>query len=431
MIADLERDIPSNWLTTSTRFLFHVLNGSTPASNEASFWNGDIFWATPEDIGSLQGKVLNDTRRKITKDGYENSGAQIAPVGSILLTTRAPVGNLALTGIPLCTNQGCRLLVPKSDHVDTNFFYYQLQARRSELESYAAGTTFQELSATQLKAFQLWLPPLAEQQTIGKYLDHETSKIDTLIAELDDLLKLVAEKRQATISHAVTRGINPGVPLVDSGVDWIGEIPEHWDVISLKYLSESIQTGPFGSQLHAEEYVDNGIPVINPSHIRDGRIIPDPFITVDQETWSRLSRHHLQDGDIVFARRGEMGRCGLVEPHQEGWICGTGSIRVRLWKSLANPKYINIVLSLRGIKELLELESVGSTLDNLNTEIVGSIYLPVPPVAEQLEIVKYLDYEATRLNELATAIQETIELLQERRSALIAAAVTGKIRVTE
>lgn len=350
-----------------------------------------------------------------------------APV--IVIGRKGSYGKLNWSDEPVFASDTTFFVDSSTTRHHLRWIYYLLHTLNLDVGSHEAAVP--GLNRETAYSRTVLVPPLYEQQSIAGFLDHETSKIDTLIVELNDLLKLVAKKRQATISNAVTRGINPDVPLVDSGVEWIGEIPEHWWVISLKYLSDSIQTGPFGSQLHAEEYIDNGVPVINPSHIRDGRIIPDPFITVDQETWSRLSRHHLQEGDIVFARRGEMGRCGLVEAHQEGWICGTGSIRVRLSRRITNPKYINTVLSLRGIKELLELESVGSTLDNLNTEIVGSIYLPVPPLAEQLEIVKHLSHETERLNELTGAIQETIELLQERRSALIAAAVMGKIRVTE
>lgn len=320
----------------------------------------------------------------------------------------------------------------KFHQIDQRFCYYLLHSYDLAKIFYSlGGGVRQSMNYADLKHLPLLLPPSLEQQAIAGFLDHETAKFDTLIGELDDLIQLVAEKRQAIISHAVTRGINPNVALVESGVEWIGKIPEHWDVINLKYLSESIQTGPFGSQLHAEEYVDGGVPIINPSHIRDGRIVPDPSVSVDPETWSRLSRHHLIEGDIVFARRGEMGRCGLVEFDQDGWICGTGSLRVRLNRSLANPKFMNIALSLRGIKEWLELESVGSTLDNLNTEIVGNISLPVPPIIEQIEVTGFLNDEIRKLDELTRAIQKTIQLLYDRRAALIEAAVSGKIRIVE
>jgi type I restriction enzyme, S subunit len=421
--------LPSNW---NERRLKHTVDLRTDRVSE---WSVEDNYIGLENIESWTGRLVSFNRFSEPTDDEDvtNTTAGCFEKGDVLFGKLRPYLAKAFVAKTsgVCSTE---LLVmrPRARFL-AEYLLYVLLTREliGSVDAETFGTKMPRANWSSIGDVFIPVPPRSEQEAIVGYLDHETSKIDTLVAELEDLLKLVAEKRHSTISNAVTRGINPDVTSVDSGVAWIGEVPEHWRVISLKYLSESIQTGPFGSQLHAEEYIDNGIPVINPSHIRDGRITPDRFITVDQETWSGLSRHHLQDGDIVFARRGEMGRCGLVEAHQEGWICGTGSIRVRLSRRLTNPKYINIVLSLRGIKELLELESVGSTLDNLNTEIVGSIYLPVPPLTEQLEIVKHLSHETERLNELTGAIQQTIELLQERRSALIAAAVTGKIRVTE
>ena len=217
---------------------------------------------------------------------------------------------------------------------------------------------------------------------------------------------------------------NPYPETRDSGVDWLGAIPAHWSIGRLKFLCESIQTGPFGSQLHAEEYIQGGIPVINPSHVVNGQLVPDEVITVDQETWKRLERHHLRKGDVVFARRGEMGRCGLVSTAQEGWICSTGSLRVRLDTITAFPPFINIFLSLKDVKEWLELNSVGSTLDNLNTAIVGNIVLAVPPLPEQHAIAAFLDRETAELDALIAKKRELIATLHEQRSAIISHAVT-------
>src|SRR5262249_52634873 len=143
------------------------------------------------------------------------------------------------------------------------------------------------------------------------------------------------------------------------------------------------QTGPFGSQLHSEEYVTDGTPIVNPANLQNGKIVPDSDCTVDDPTRWRLSRHELRQGDIVFARRGEMGRCALVTEHEEGWLCGTGSLIVRPDTNTGHPPYLNLVLSIRGIKDWLSLESVGSTMENLNTEILSRTPVPNPPPSEQ------------------------------------------------
>lgn len=281
----------------------------------------------------------------------------------------------------------------------------------------------------ELRQLEVVVPPQDEQQAIASFLDRETAKIDALIAKKERLIELLQEKRTTIISHAVTKGLDPTVPLEDSRVEWLGKIPTHWQVKRIRAITESIQTGPFGSQLHSEEYVSGGIPVINPSHLKDGRIEPDWDCAVDKPTWQRLSRHELDEGDIIFARRGEMGRCALVTAAEAGWLCGTGSLRMRLKRDVAYPQFLNWILSTSGVRDWLLLESVGATMDNLNTTILARVPLSVPPFDEQVAIASYLDRETTKIDALIAKIREGIEKLKEYRTALISASVTGKIDV--
>ena len=289
-------------------------------------------------------------------------------------------------------------------------------------------TGLANLNSTMIGELLLSVPPSAEQQAIATFLDRETEKIDALITEQQRLVELLAEKRQAVISHAVTKGLNPNAPMKDSGIEWLGEVPGHWMIVPLGYLATLIQTGPFGSQLHSEDYVESETPVINPSNILDGKLVADWSCTVTQEIVARLSQHKLMFGDIVFARRGEMGRCAMVTTNEINWLCGTGSLNVRL-SSLAIPEFVSIYLRTAYIRELLKLESVGSTMDNLNTQILSKVPVPLPSLAEQHAIAMFLDIETTKFDTLTAEANRAIALLQERRSALISAAVTGKIDV--
>jgi type I restriction enzyme S subunit len=214
----------------------------------------------------------------------------------------------------------------------------------------------------------------------------------------------------------------------DSGVEWLGEVPEHWIVAQLKFNTVEMQTGPFGSQLHAEDYIDDGIPLVNPAHMTDGKIVPDLKVSVDEETWHRLKRHQLFEGDLILARRGELGRCAIVTKKQEGWICGTGSLKAKLNNRLI-PEYSYLLITSDGVVSELSLESKGSTMDNLNTEALGRVRLPVPPVDEQRKILDYVNDVSGKFRNLIDKASSAIALIQERRSALISAAVTGKIDV--
>lgn len=274
------------------------------------------------------------------------------------------------------------------------------------------------------------MPSLNEQTAIANFLDHETAKIDTLIAKQQELIKLLKEKRQAVISHAVTKGLNPNFPMRDSGLEWLGEVPTHWVVAQLKFNTLEMQTGPFGSQLHAEDYVEDGIPIVNPAHMIDGEIVPDSRVTVDQKTWERLNRHQLNIGEIIFARRGDLGRCAIVTEEQKGWLCGTGSLKAKMNKRLV-PEYSYLLMTSNGVIAELSLESKGSTMENLNTETLGRVRLPVPPVHEQIEILAYVNDVSSKFKKLIANATAAIRLMQERRTALISAAVTGKIDVRD
>ncbi|QIR06833.1 restriction endonuclease subunit S [Salinivibrio costicola] len=420
-------NLPVAWDLSKLKHMFSIINGSTPKSGISTYWDGNITWVTPADLSKLPNFQIGASVRTITEDGLNSCGTTIVPSGSLVLSSRAPIGSLAVTSVPLCTNQGCKSLVVR-ESVCVKYVYYYLSVMKEQLNLFGRGTTFLELSTDDLGNFPIPLLAQAESENIAKFLDHETAKIDTLIEKQQQLIKLLKEKRQAVISHAVTKGLNPQASMKDSGVEWLGEVPEHWVVAQLKFNTKLMQTGPFGSQLHAEDYVEGGVPLINPAHMINGEIVPDPQVSVDADTQDRLSRHKLAEGDIIFARRGELGRCAVVTDQQVGWLCGTGSLKASLNERLT-PEYAYLLITSDGVVAELSLESKGSTMDNLNTETLGKIRTPVPPVHEQRAILAYVDEVSGKYKQLVDMAENAIELMKERRTALISSAVTGKIDV--
>ena len=303
--------------------------------------------------------------------------------------------------------------------------------RAMNLGQYSVSAAQPGLAVESIGNLRVPVPPLSEQQAIAAFLDQETACIDTVISKQQRLIELLQEKRQALISHVVTKGLNPDEPMKDSGVEWIGQLPKSWVRTKLIHVTSRIQTGPFGSQLHADEYIMSGVPVINPAHIQDGELTPDSSCSVSDDVRERLSQHKLKPGEIIFARRGEMGRCAVVPEQAENWLCGTGCLRLSLSPNLVLPKFAYFYLSTPAIKDYLELKSVGATLANLNTEILSNIPCVVPPLSEQRSIIAFLERELIKIDVLIAKAQRAIALAQERRSAIISAAVTGKICVTQ
>jgi type I restriction enzyme S subunit len=316
---------------------------------------------------------------------------------------------------------------------DKSWFYWSLKAVTAHVEDQAHGIIgMVHITKGDLGAVKIATPALAEQQAIAAHLDRETARIDALVAKKTRFIELLREKRQALITQAVTKGLDPSVKMKDSGVEWLGEVPEHWQVVRFRDLCVSISTGPFGTALGNEDYVNGGVPVINPSHIVDSKICADADVSVSSETANRLGFWRLAEGDLVAARRGELGRAAVVMHENDGWLCGTGSLRVRPRSGKSSVDYLHAVLQSRYAREWLNQSSVGATMANLNEGILGSLPVAVPlDVAEQAKIVEKMNVALSRLDVLDEKNQRSIELLKERRSALITAAVTGQIDLRE
>lgn len=294
--------------------------------------------------------------------------------------------------------------------VDGRFVAYYLIALRASgfIRAYCNIVSMPHLTAEKLAAIPIPLPPTRVQGAIAEYLDRETTQIDTLIAKQEQLIATLRERRNAVLSAVLDH--------------------ESWDV-PLRSVSSLVQTGPFGSQLKSDEYVDEGIPVINPSHIVASRILPDPRVGVSVEKAAELGRHSFQIGDVVVARRGELARCAVVEAGQVGYLCGTGSAIIRVCEARLRPSFLALAYGADRNRDALQVASVGSTMDSVNANILGSLRVPVPALARQDEIMGEVRSDWAKIDALIGKGERFIELAKERRLALIAAAVTGQIDV--
>lgn len=211
-------EVPKHWSVGSLNRTFDIVNGGTPASNDERYWDGNIVWLTPDDLGQVHDMKIGRSRRNITQDGVRNSSAQVSPKGSIVLSTRAPIGHLAVTTAPTATNQGCRTLVPQKG-IHSGFVYYSLLASRSFLESLGKGSTFMELSSTDLGSHPIPLPPQSEQQTIAAFLHKQAERIDALLSRVEVAIERLHEYQTALIAAAVTGKIDVrGFDQVETGV---------------------------------------------------------------------------------------------------------------------------------------------------------------------------------------------------------------------
>ncbi|MFJ6133525.1 restriction endonuclease subunit S [Janibacter terrae] len=299
----------------------------------------------------------------------------------------------------------------RPEGIDARFIEYLMRAYDTTKVFYGlGGGVRQSLKFSDVARLPVLLPPWIDQVAIVDFLDRETARIDTLIEEQQRLIEMLRERRVAAVERSIAM------------LDW---------TVPFKSVATLIQTGPFGSQLKSDEYEDGGTPIINPSHMVAGEIVPDPRVAVSAPKAQELGRHALMGGDLICARRGDLGRCAVVDESSAGYLCGTGSALVRVDPDRIDAPFAALVFSSRRNRDALALASVGSTMDNLNSDIIGALRIPLPTLAEQRELVATVNEQTTKIDELIAETERFIELSRERRAALITAAVTGQIDVRE
>lgn len=311
------------------------------------------------------------------------------------------------------------------------FVYYA--ALTIPFNYYSTNTALPSMTKGALDAHVITRPPLPEQHAIAAFLDRETAKIDALIAEQQRLVALLAEKRQAVISHAVTKGLNPDAPMKDSGIEWLGEVPAGWEVLTLGRVTLDRCDGPFGSGLKSTHYTDMGVRVIRLQNIRRDGFDDSDSAFID-ETYYReeLSGHDVLQGDLLIAGLGDdkntVGRTCVAPVGIEPAMVKADCFRFRLDTKRALPEFIATQLT-DGSAADAGLLSSGSTRSRIPLSVMSSRKIALPPLLEQKQIASFLRSEFTKFDTLTAEAQRAIALLQERRTALISAAVTGKIDV--
>lgn len=417
------------------------LIGSVPAhwsrsalKRLATYQNGFAF--KPEDWATEGLPIIRIAQ--LTSDAEPNFFAGkldeklFVVTGDLLFSWSATIDSFIWRSGDAWVNQHIFKVSPTEEATKSYLFYLIkfLAPKLADLDAH--GSTMRHIKKESLGQL-VYVPSLGEQAAIATFLDHETAKIDALIAEQEKLIALLAEKRQATISHAVTKGLNPDVPMKDSGVVWLGEVPRHWGVKALGKITVSKCDGPFGSGLKSEHYVDEGVRVIRLQNIRVGYFdgCDEAFIDLNYFQ-SEMSRHNVQENDILIAGLGDenniVGRACVAPAGIYPAMVKADCFRFRLDTSQAFPAYIAQALSVGSTFDA-GIYSTGTTRSRIPLLVTASRKIPLPPLEEQSAIAEYLEEQIAKFNALRDEAQRAITLLKERRSALITAAVTGQIDV--
>ncbi len=402
------------------RRVFEVVNGGTPTS-EPENWDGDIPWATPIDLGRVNGGRIAETQRTLTSEGLRIGSSKV-PAGSLVLSTRAPIGYVAETTASMAFNQGCRGLTPRTE-VDIRYFRYQLLMAAEQLQARGQGSTFVELSTDNLASFPVVVPRLAEQRAIADYLDAETARIDSLVAHRGRQLELLRARRRAEIRAAVVGADLAREHVLDRGEGWPPRaLPSGWRLVPVRYVSR-VTRGASPRPIDDPSYFDDDGEY---SWVRISDVTANGHYL--EHTGQRLSELgasksvKLEPGRLILSIAASVGTATLTRIRcciHDGFVCFDDLRGV-------TPEYLYYVFSAGTMFE--GLGKLGTQL-NLNTDTIGNIRVPAPPLERQEAIVSLLDAGARRASALSDDMSRQIDLLLERRQALITAAVTGQLEI--
>ena len=327
-----------------------------------------------------------------------------------------------------CTNV-CGTLQLKSSLTSLNFIYYALQ--------YAAqfykrpDTNGAKIMNNEMAEIGLATPSILEQQKIIEFLDHETAQIDTLIDKQQTLIQLLKEKRQAVISHAVTKGLNPDAPMKDSGVEWLGDVPEHWKVTRIKYITSMFEQG-WSPQCDSRPAENNEYGVLKVGCVNYGSFHSIENKALPPELKPRL-QYLIKKGDLLISRANTkelVGSVAVVDTNYDNLLLCDKLYRLR-FNSNIQPELIALYLSIALVREQIELQASGAShsMQNISQDVIKELPCFVLPNEEANELLKSINEKMKVFDSLVMKAQQAIHLMQERRTALISAAVTGKIDV--
>ena len=292
-------DIPSKWNIGKIKHFYCLQTGFTPDTTVSEYYddNGSD-WVNISDMDTATHYII-ETKYKISDRYLAEKHPKIVPEGSLLYSFKLSVGKVAFSGKDIYTNEAIASFLDSKD-VNLGFLYYSssLIIENANINIYGAKILNQELISNAPIIF----PSIEEQQAIANYLDRECAQIDSIVADLEKQIAILQQYKKSLITETVTKGLDNSTSMKDSGIEGVGKIPSHWTVNRLKYAAV-VKTGPFGTQLSASEYSDEGIPVINVKNIGYGTIIEDDLDYVPDEVSQRLAHHQLQLGDIVLAAK--------------------------------------------------------------------------------------------------------------------------------
>ena len=424
--------IPNYWQSYKLK---HVINefiaGGTPKSSNDAFWdenNNGIPWIAIGDMADND--YVNSTVKSITREGLADKNLRILKKGTLIYSIFASLGKTAILNIDATTNQAILGLIT-STKIDVKYLKYYLEALKGTISRFSNENTQENLNSNIVKNMEIAMPEsLEEQKQIANYLDKQTAKIDATIAKNKELIELLEEKRVALINQVVTKGLNPDVPMKYSGVEWIGKIPEHWNIMKLKHHGFVLG----GYAFKSGDFTDSGVKVVKITNVQSLKFDWSECFYLPKSYLHEHSEFKINKEDIIFALTRPIISTGIKAAIFDENEPALANQRTGIFKKHSNDlisTFLYYVIYSDYFKEDFKSKITATNQPNISPLDIGEIKLILPSVEEQKQIVSKLDEETKKISEVISKIKENINLLEEYKTSLIHNVVTGKIDVRE
>ena len=415
-------EIPSHWEVCKVKHHYKMITGFTPSTGKSEYYsnNSDNTWVT---IADMKTKFISESSSHISDLYIKNFKPTIVRKGSLLYSFKLSVGQVAFADKDLYTNEAIASF-ENNENVCLDFLFYSASLciiKNANTNIYGAFILNQEL----IKNATIVYPPFAEQKAIANYLDTATAKIDEAIAQQQKMIDLLNERKQIIINNAVTKGLNPDAPMKDSGVDWIGEIPEHWIITKLKHLVE-ITDGTHDTP----RYVDpssNTYPLVTSRCIVNGVIDLSLANHITEQDYNYIAtRSYVRRNDVIMPMIGTVGNPAIVDFEDSIAIKNVALFRTNGDINIA--KFLKYLLNSTVVKEQFAMYNKGGVQNFVSQEILKNLAIIVPD--NITDIVGFLEREIAKIETPIIAHNQQISLLQERKQIIINDVVTGKVKVS-
>lgn len=412
-------ELPEGWKWVTLGKLTDVIGGGTPSTRHPEYYEGGIIpWLSPADLSGYSDMYISKGQKNITQEGLDNSSSKLLPKGTVCLSSRAPIGYVAITQNPLCTNQGFKSFVP-SKYIYPEFLYWYLKANKSMLESMASGTTFLELSGKKAGQIVIPLPPIEIQKTISLFVNCEFARLDEAKDKIQSVIDSSEERKQSILHKAVTGELSAKWRK-DNGYSL-----NKWSRSSINDVCKDVKVGIV---IKPTRYYtgSHGIPAFRSANVREFYVQDSDWVYISEQGQKDNQRTVVHTNDVLIVRSGNPGTACVVPEKFDG--CNAIDIIIAVPnQDMIYPEYLCIFTNSPIGRRKIQSGVRGMALTHFNVTSFGKLKINVPSLEEQHEIVRMVKRYLENDKKVRDAASEALDQLEETRKTILSKAFRGEL----